>query len=34
VLSKIAVLDGVVDERTSIVFDHRRRTVVDVLAPA
>ena len=31
VLSRIATLDGVVDERTSIVFEHRRRTVVDVL---
>jgi DNA-binding Lrp family transcriptional regulator len=31
ILSKIAVLEGVVDERTSIVFEHRRRTVVDVL---
>lgn len=32
VLSTIAGLDGVVDERTSIIFDHRRRHVVDVLA--
>jgi DNA-binding Lrp family transcriptional regulator len=32
VLSKIAGLPGVVDERTSIVFDHWRRRVVEVLA--
>lgn len=31
VLSRIATLEGVADERTSIVFGHRRRTVVDVL---
>jgi len=30
VLSRIATLDGVTDERTSIVFEHRRRHVVDV----
>ena len=33
VLSRIATLDGVTDERTSIVFEHRRRHVVDVLSP-
>lgn len=31
VLAKIAGLEGVADERTSIVFEHRRRHVVDVL---
>jgi len=31
VLSRIATLDGVTDERTSLVFEHRRRRVVDVL---
>jgi DNA-binding Lrp family transcriptional regulator len=31
VLSRIATLDGVTDERTSLVFEHRRRHVVDVL---
>jgi DNA-binding Lrp family transcriptional regulator len=33
VLSRIATLDGVVDERTSLVFEHHRRTVIDLLDP-
>ena len=34
VLSRIATLDGVTDERTSIVFEHRRRHVVEALDDA
>ena len=31
VLDRISSIDGVVDERTSLVFEHRRRTVVEPL---
>lgn len=34
VLSKIASQEGVVDERTSLVFEHRRRKVVEMLDPS
>jgi len=33
VLTEIANQEGVVDERTSLVFEHRRRTVVSVIEP-
>ena len=33
VLTEIANQPGVVDERTSLVFEHRRRTVVGVIEP-
>ncbi|MBC8194228.1 MAG: Lrp/AsnC family transcriptional regulator [Actinobacteria bacterium] len=31
VLDRISSIEGVVDERTSLVFEHRRRTVVEPL---
>lgn len=33
VLDRISSIEGVVDERTSLVFEHRRRTVVEPLGP-
>jgi len=32
VLDRISSIEGVVDERTSLVFEYRRRTVVESLA--
>ena len=31
VLAEIASLDGVVDETTSLIFEHRRKTVITPL---